>query len=52
VSESPEQKAERAERVLRYAERQMAWDRLIAAIRVDFLATQHERERRERENAA
>jgi hypothetical protein len=48
VSESPEQQAERAERMLRYAERQMAFNRLIAAICADFLATQHEMERREK----
>jgi len=46
MSEPPEAQAER---VRRYAERQMAWDRLLAALTADFLATQHERERRERE---
>lgn len=46
MSETPERTAER---VLRYAERQMAWDRLIAAICADHLAVQHERERKEKE---
>jgi hypothetical protein len=46
--EQAEKNAE-AERMLRYAARQMAFDRLIHAIRTDFLATQHERERLEKQ---
>ena len=49
MSETPEQKQARVERVLRSAERQMAWDRLIAALSADYLAVKHERERRELE---
>ena len=46
---SPEQKDAQAERVLRSAERQIAWDRLIAALNADYLAAKHERERMEKE---
>jgi len=49
VSETPEQKQTRVERVLRSAERQMAWDRLLAALNADYLAAKHERERMEKE---